>query len=109
VPLQGELHGQVVHFTATGHDVQGSTADRSFGVLVRGALHLRRRTEYCQWSQAQSLSCEQCEVEDDDGNVRRESCNCQVCVGVHDLGSGASSPRLRGWGWVAVSPRRRGG
>jgi hypothetical protein len=74
-----ELHGQVVHFIATGEDVQGSTGDRSFGVRVPGGLRLRRRTEYCQWSQAHTLSCEQCEVEDDDGNVRRESCDCKVC------------------------------
>lgn len=73
-----ELQGRVVHFTATGKDVQGSTADRSFGVRVRGGLQLRRKTEYCQWSQAHTLACEQCEVEDDDGNVHRESCNCKV-------------------------------
>lgn len=94
-PLSALLD-QVVHFTAAG--VHGSTADRAFAVRVLGGLQLRRRTEYCQWAEARTVTCEQCEVRDTHGTVKRESCNCKVRTG------SSQAPFLRRLKQVEASP-----
>lgn len=68
-------HGISSHIDCT-------TTDPEMDITISGALHLNRNTEYCQWHEMQSESCETCsrEIEGEDGSSSIESyeCNCEI-------------------------------
>eukprot|EP00571_Detonula_confervacea_P011120 CAMPEP_0172306668 /NCGR_PEP_ID=MMETSP1058-20130122/7697_1 /TAXON_ID=83371 /ORGANISM="Detonula confervacea, Strain CCMP 353" /LENGTH=548 /DNA_ID=CAMNT_0013018633 /DNA_START=9 /DNA_END=1655 /DNA_ORIENTATION=- len=70
--------GTLVHGTSNHIDTISSDPDMK--VAIPGALTLRRNTEYCQWQEIQSQSCETCNrtVKAKDGSTKQESyqCNC---------------------------------
>eukprot|EP00038_Savillea_parva_P031520 m.87486 g.87486 ORF g.87486 m.87486 type:complete len:464 (-) comp9703_c0_seq2:1742-3133(-) len=65
----GQHTGHPVHFVS---NWTGSAHDDAFGIRLDHALRLKRETEYCQWQEWATESCETC----DDGEGGTRSCNC---------------------------------
>lgn len=55
-------NGDVVWFVSTW---SGTVGDPSFGVQLPHALALERETEYCQWREMATESCETCRDDND--------------------------------------------
>eukprot|EP00035_Acanthoeca_spectabilis_P039917 m.65865 g.65865 ORF g.65865 m.65865 type:complete len:458 (+) comp9789_c0_seq3:87-1460(+) len=63
------LSNRPVHYSS---NYTASVADTPFGVALDHALKLDRQTEYCQWQEWSSESCETCRGEND----QEYKCNC---------------------------------
>lgn len=50
VPVQQATNGHVVFFQSS--EIDASSSDLDFGVSLKGALQIRRNTEYCQWTES---------------------------------------------------------
>lgn len=74
--------GDIVHVSTNVYPESASCMDNEFNVMVKGAINMKRHTEYCQWSQSQVESCETCtrEVKAKDGSKLSETydCNCVI-------------------------------
>jgi len=72
--------GDIVHFTTVIEPNLVESIDGEFSVGVKGALNMKRVTEYCQWRQLQHESCETCtrKTKHKDGSSSNETykCNC---------------------------------
>lgn len=62
---------QIVHLQAT--SFSSVNEDTAFGVSVDGTLSLKRVTQYCQWREGSTESCEQCPNNDGNGT---HPCHC---------------------------------
>jgi len=62
--------GTLLHLTA---EYEASTSDHSFGIKLNHSLKLQRYTEYCQWQEFTTRTCQTCK--DSDGND--EECSCR--------------------------------
>jgi hypothetical protein len=73
----------VVHFHA--HPKNFFVKDTAMEVKISNTLKLRRVTEYCQWQQLQSTSCQTCtrEVKAKDGSNQTESYDCHCVTSYH--------------------------
>mmetsp|Transcript_19687 Transcript_19687/g.44697 ORF Transcript_19687/g.44697 Transcript_19687/m.44697 type:complete len:580 (+) Transcript_19687:235-1974(+) len=72
--------GSVVGLQSEG-PISAVVSDESFGIEVE-ALALSRETEYCQWSEHQTRTCQKCErtVHAKDGTSSTESYDCDCIV-----------------------------
>ena len=81
--LNGMNDGQALHLSARINDgggmypFNGSVTDNAFNVKISTALQLHRRTEYCQWQETFSETCDTCRTTTPDGNSTYIQCNCR--------------------------------
>lgn len=70
--------GKLVH--GTSKRISTLSSDHDMNISIPGALTLKRNTEYCQWQEIQSSTCQTCErtVTARDGSTKEEKyqCNC---------------------------------
>jgi len=68
--------GAVVHGSSS--NIKSSTRDRGMNIDVDNSLTLTRQTEYCQWEEIRSETCDTCSSSSSDGNEMTETyeCNC---------------------------------
>ncbi|KAL7486297.1 hypothetical protein ACHAW6_011893 [Cyclotella cf. meneghiniana] len=76
-------HASLAHGIA--HRISAVAVDPDAGVSLPGALALRRRTEYCQWSEHPSRQCRTCtrSIKAADGSSKTETYDCD-CVTHYD-------------------------
>lgn len=74
--------GDLVHFISDVRAGLVETIDEEFNVAVKGALNMRRETEYCQWRELKRESCDTCkrDITNSDGSESTETygCNCYI-------------------------------
>jgi hypothetical protein len=66
--------GGLVHVAAP--RFEASASDPHFNLELDGGLKLSRNTEYCQWDETSTESCDTCTSTDDKGVKSSHSCNC---------------------------------
>lgn len=73
----------IVHLHAKIDNV--SVQDDAMGVSLPNALQLRRVTQYCQWKQHQSTTCQTCErqIKAKDGSIQTEPYDCHCITSYH--------------------------
>ena len=86
-PSTGEV-GTIAHYDGT---YKGTVADAQFGVSVNHSLVLNRHTEYCQWREYTTSSCETCYRTENNERVSY-SCNCKTTY--HYVKDWTSSRRI---------------
>jgi hypothetical protein len=74
--------GDMVHAVSDDIFVTPGAFDPEMAVVIQNALLLKRQTEYCQWQEFQTETCETCTrtIRAKDGTVKEEqyACNCFI-------------------------------
>ena len=74
------IPGDIVH--GSSDSIKATVKDPGLGVTIDHALVLDRKTEFCQWNEIQSTSCNTCsrEVRNNDGTTETENYDCDCVV-----------------------------
>ena len=85
-PTSNSKSGDIVHLHATlgesrNNNNNNLVQDFDMNVGVSNALRLHRKTEYCQWQELQSQTCQSCtrQIRAKDGSTQTETYDCH-CV-----------------------------
>ena len=74
--------GDMVHAVSDFITSSPGASDPEMGVTLLNSLLLKRKTEYCQWQELQTETCQKCtrQVRAKDGSTHEEqySCNCLI-------------------------------
>lgn len=71
--LRSLQDGDLVHFS---NAYNATVTDANFGITLDHALKLQRDTEYCQWHESSSDSCDTCTSQGSNGETESHDCNC---------------------------------
>ena len=79
--------GEIVH--GSSEHIKSTVSDPVLGIQIDNALTLNRNTEYCQWREIRSESCNTCSrnVKNDDGTIETEKYECD-CTTQYDYVKG---------------------
>ena len=68
------VDGALVHLASD--KLTASVGDEAFGLHFPQAMKLERQTEYCQWDESSTTTCETCTRRDSEGQEEKYDCNC---------------------------------